>query len=97
MIDTAATIAMKPRNHAPIEDCVKLWIELITPLRVRNVPKSARAERARDEHDVPDPEHVLLLLDHHGVEERGSNEPGHQSEAFSTGSQAYHPPQPTSS
>ena len=33
---------MKPRNHGPIEDCVKLWIELITPLRVRKVPKSER-------------------------------------------------------
>src|SRR5256885_15885331 len=40
--DEAATTQMKPRNHGPIEDCVKLWIELITPLRVRKVPKSDR-------------------------------------------------------
>ena len=33
---------MKPRNQGPIADCVKLWIELITPLRVRNVPNSER-------------------------------------------------------
>jgi hypothetical protein len=41
-VDAPATTAMKPRNQAPIEDCVKLWIELITPLRVRNVPNSER-------------------------------------------------------
>ena len=33
---------MNPRNQGPIDDCVKLWIELITPLRVRKVPKSDR-------------------------------------------------------
>ena len=33
---------MKPSSHGPIDDCVKLWIELITPLRVRNVPNSER-------------------------------------------------------
>ena len=33
---------MKLRNHGPIDDCVKLWIELITPLRVRKVPNSER-------------------------------------------------------
>ena len=33
---------MKPRNHAPIGDCAKLWIELSTPLRVRKVPNSER-------------------------------------------------------
>ena len=27
---------MNPRKNGPIEDCVKLWIELMTPLRVRN-------------------------------------------------------------
>ncbi len=32
---------MKPRNHPPSGLCVKEWIELITPDRVRNVPKSA--------------------------------------------------------
>ena len=33
---------MKPRNHAPSGLWVNEWIELITPERVRNVPKSAR-------------------------------------------------------
>jgi len=41
-VEAPATSAMKPRNQAPIEDCVKLWIELMTPLRVRKVPKSER-------------------------------------------------------
>ena len=33
---------MKPRNQGPIELCVKEWIELRTPDRVRNVPKRDR-------------------------------------------------------
>ena len=33
---------MKPRNQGPIELCVNEWIELMTPERVRNVPKSDR-------------------------------------------------------
>ena len=33
---------MKPRNHGPIGLCVNEWIELSTPDRVRNVPKSDR-------------------------------------------------------
>ena len=41
-VEKAATSPMKPRNHGPIDDWVKLWIELITPLRVRKVPKSER-------------------------------------------------------
>jgi hypothetical protein len=31
---------MKKRNQGPIELCVNEWIELTTPERVRNVPKS---------------------------------------------------------
>ena len=41
-VENAATTAMKPSSHGPIDDCVKLWIELITPLRVRKVPNSDR-------------------------------------------------------
>ena len=37
---------MKKRNHGPIELCVKEWMELTTPDRVRNVPKS-ESENAR--------------------------------------------------
>ena len=37
---------MNARNHGPIELCVNEWIELTTPERVRNVPKS-ESEKAR--------------------------------------------------
>ena len=37
-----------------------------------------QAERAGDEHGVPDPQHVLLLLHHHRVEIGGGDEPRHQ-------------------
>ena len=37
---------MNARNHGPIELCVNEWIELTTPERVRNVPKSD-SENAR--------------------------------------------------
>ena len=33
---------MKPRNQPPIGLCENEWIELTTPERVRNVPKSER-------------------------------------------------------
>ena len=33
---------MKPRNHGPSGLSVNEWIELTTPERVRNVPKSDR-------------------------------------------------------
>ena len=41
-VEKAAATQMKPRNQGPIDDCAKLWIELSTPLRVRNVPNSER-------------------------------------------------------
>ena len=69
---------MKPRNHGPIELCVKEWIELTIPERVRNVPKSESAERQHHEQVVPDPQHPALLLDHHRVQERRRGEPRHQ-------------------
>ena len=69
---------MKPRKNGPIDDCVKLWIELMTPLLVRNVPKSESAKAPATRIDVPDAEHVLLLLHHHRVQERRGDEPGHE-------------------
>ena len=69
---------MKPRNQPPSGLCENEWIELITPERVRNVPKIERQERERDEHHVPDLQHPALLLDHHRVQERGRREPRHQ-------------------
>ena len=95
-IDTAATIAMKPRNHAPIEDCVKLWIELITPLRVRNVPKSARQNAP--ETSTTFQTRSMSFFSWIITEWRNAVATSHGiSAAFSTGSHAYHPPQPTSS
>src|SRR4026208_567131 len=44
--ETATLIAMKARNHAPIELCAKEGVEVKTPDRVRKVPKSA-SENAR--------------------------------------------------
>ncbi len=35
-------------------------------------------EGQQDQQHVPDPEHVLLFLDHHRVQERGAGQPGHQ-------------------
>ena len=40
--ENVATTQMNARNHAPIGDCENEWIELINPLRVRNVPKIER-------------------------------------------------------
>ena len=41
-IENAAVTAMKPSSQPPIGEIAKLWIELRTPERVRNVPKIAR-------------------------------------------------------
>ena len=76
--EPATTTAMKTRNHGPMSLSVNEWIELRIPERVRNVPKIDEEERADHEHDVPDPEHAALLLDHHRVQERRRGEPGHQ-------------------
>jgi hypothetical protein len=38
---------MNARNHGPIELCVKEWIELTIPERVRNVPKSESVNASR--------------------------------------------------
>ena len=62
----------------PTSDWTNAWIELTTPLRVRKVPKQRQRERDRHQHHVPDLEHPLLLLHHHGVQERGGGQPRHQ-------------------
>ena len=69
---------MNARNHGPIELSVNEWIELTTPDRVRNVPKSDERERDDHEQDVPDLQHPSLLLDHHRVQERRRGEPRHE-------------------
>ena len=68
----------KARNHGPIELFANEWIELTTPERVRNVPKTDELERERDEHHVPDLQHALALLHHHRVQEGSRGEPRHQ-------------------
>ena len=62
----------------PTSDWTNAWIELTTPLRVRNVPKQRQRERGRHQHHVPDLQHPLLLLHHHRVQERGGRQPRHQ-------------------
>ncbi len=57
---------------------VNEWMELTTPERVRNVPKSDEREGKDDEQHVPDLQHPALLLDHHRVQERGRREPRHE-------------------
>src|SRR5262245_29353076 len=87
---------MKPRNHAPIDDWVKLWMELITPLRVRNVPKRARqnAPETRTTFQTRSMFFFSWII----TEWRNAVDTSQgMSAAFSTGSQAYQPPQPTSS
>src|SRR6266508_445457 len=96
VIEAAMTTTMKHRNQAPIEDWVKLLIELITPLRVRNVPK-------RDKANTPATRTAfqtrsMFFFSCTITEWRKAVETSHGiSAAFSTGSQAYHPPHPTSS
>ena len=95
-IENAATTAMKPRNHGPIDDCVKLWMELITPLRVRNVPKSEspNAPATRTTFQT----RSMFFFSCTITEWRNAVATSQgMSAAFSTGSHAYQPPQPTSS
>ena len=87
---------MKPRNHGPIDDCVNEWIELRTPLRVRNVPKSesANASATSTTFQTRSMSFFSWII----TEWRNAVATSHgMSAAFSTGSQAYQPPQPTSS
>ena len=84
------------KKTAIIDDCVKLWIELITPLLVRNVPKSDRqnAPAIRTAFQT----RSMFFFSCTITECRNAVATSHgMSAAFSTGSQAYQPPQPTSS
>src|SRR5215208_2144460 len=95
-VEAAATIAMKPRNQAPIEDCVKLWIELITPLRVKKVPKRERQNAPATSTTFQT--RSMFFFSCTITEWRKAVATSHgMSAAFSTGSHAYQPPQPTSS
>ena len=95
-IEKAATTAMKPRKNGPIEDCVKLWIELMTPLRVRNVPKSESAKAPATRMTFQTRSMFFFSCTITECRNAVATSQG-MSAAFSTGSHAYQPPQPTSS
>ena len=86
-VEKAATTAMKPSSHGPIDDCVKLWIELITPLRVRKVPKSERQKAS--ETSTTFQTRSMFFFSCTITECRNAVEASHGIRAaFSTGSQA---------
>jgi hypothetical protein len=94
--DAAATAAMKPRNHGPMDDCVKEWIELRIPLRVRNVPKSERAKASATRTAFQTRSMSFFSCTITEWRNAVATSQG-MSAAFSTGSHAYQPPHPTSS
>ncbi len=69
---------MKTRNQVPIEDCAKACTELITPERVRKVPKHRKQKGREDERHVPYLQHAAFLLHHDGMQKRCAGEPRHQ-------------------
>ncbi len=86
-VENAAAVTMKPRNHGPIDDWAKLWIELSTPLRVRKVPnsESAEGERASTAFQTRSMPRFSCTI----TEWRKAVDASHGiSAAFSTGSQA---------
>ena len=95
-IENAATTAMKPRKNGPIDDCVKLWIELMTPLRVRKVPKSESANAPATRMTFQTRSMSFFSCTITECRKAVATSQG-MSAAFSTGSHAYQPPQPTSS
>ena len=95
-VETVTTTAMNPTNHAPIDDCVKLWIELMTPLRVRNVPKSDRQKAPAIRTEFQTRSMFFFSCTITEWRKAVATSQG-MSAAFSTGSHAYQPPHPTSS
>ena len=77
---TEKTVEMttKARNQFPIGLFENEWIELTIAAARQERPEHRQLEGKRDEHHVPDLQHPLALLDHHGVKERGGREPRHQ-------------------
>ena len=70
----------------PIEDCANAWTELITPLRVRNVPRMASRKVENTSHtfqifNMPRFSCIMTECRNASPESHGMNE------AFSTGSQ----------
>src|SRR5438046_6930463 len=85
----------KPANQFPTGDCAKEWTLEITPLRVMNVPKieSRNAETTRVTfhfRNIPRFSCTMIECRKAVLTSHGS------SDAFSTGSHAQYPPQPSS-
>src|ERR1039457_2367472 len=84
----------KPRNQYPMEDSAKAWTELTEPERVRKVPKMQRKKVAEmrtmfQTFIMPFFSCIITECRNAVAVIQGS------SEAFSTGSQAQYPPQPS--
>src|SRR6476620_5789668 len=82
-------------NHMPTGDCAKEWTLEITPLRVMNVPKIE--SRNADTTSVTLPLRSMPRFSCTMIECRNAVFTSHgRSDAFSTGSHAQYPPQPSS-
>src|ERR1700722_1647812 len=91
---TMTTAKKKPMSNGPSEDWENAWTEVMTPERVKKVPRMVRANVAIDRerfHTRIRPRRSWTRTD--------CREPGPQSQgssaAFSTGSQPQNPPQPS--
>src|SRR5580692_2172971 len=90
----AIPMAIKTTKYVPIGDCAKACTELTTPERVRNVPKMQRKNVAEistmfQTFIMPFFSCIITECRNAVAVIQGS------SEAFSTGSQAQYPPQPS--
>src|ERR1700682_1982105 len=85
----------KPANHIPTGDCAKEWTLEMTPVRVMNVPKIA--SRKADTTSVTFHLRSIPRFSCTMIEWRNAVFTSHgSSDAFSTGSHAQYPPQPSS-
>ena len=88
--------AKKPKSIGPMFDSVKLCTELSTPDRVRNVPRMVRQNVATTSdrfqtRSIPRRSCTITECRNAVAVSHGS------SDAFSTGSHAQYPPQPSTS
>src|SRR5919199_3132320 len=87
--------ARKPENQVPTGDCAKAWTLEITPLRVMKVPRIARRNAETTSvtfhlRSIPRFSCTMIECRKAVFTSQGRNE------AFSTGSHAQYPPQPSS-
>src|SRR6202007_2209772 len=88
------TSARKPTNQFPIDDCANACTELTTPERVSNVPRMQSMKAVNTSHTF----HTFIIPRFSCIITECRNAvPVIQgsSDAFSTGSQAQYPPQPS--